>query len=557
LGARDFGIMGWKEDLPKLVEVLGADMALIDGKIITLDERGTIAEAVAVKYGRIARVGTTAEVMGLIRDGTDVIDLQGKTVTPGLISTHDHFLEYGLNARFGIDLWYPKVKSISDIVKAVERKVEETPEGEWIIGYGWDENLLEERRPPNRWDLDPVSPKNPVYLGRVYQMVAVNSLALKIAGVDKGTPDPPYGKIYRDERGEPTGVFLTILPSADPFLAHMPKFNVSQKEEAIKRACMDYNAEGFTAVVDPGVGATDPEDLVAYQRLANRGELTIRVYALYGFVRSVEEAKEAVRRVTVFGDDMFRIGGVKLSLDGGVVPKTAMFYEPYYGEPQNRGRAKWRKEDLMEAVRILHDAGFQCCIHSIGDEAIDWSIDAFEEAMRRNPRPDPRHQVIHIYYPTPEAIERVRRLGLMANVQSVFIHFEGDTYIRNLGEGRGECVKPLKTLIKKGISVGNSQDYPSGPVSAGLGIWAAVTRETRSGRVICPEERLTVEEALRTYTTWAARHIFMEDRLGSIEVGKYADMVVWNKDPYTIPEHELRELKAIMTMVNGRIVYKT
>lgn len=549
--------MNWKEDLPKIAEALGADMVLTNGKIITLDEKGTIAEAVAVKYGRIAKVGSDVEVSGLIRSRTEVIDLQGRAVTPGLISTHDHFLDYGLNARFGIDLWYPKVKSISDIVKAVEMKVRETPKGEWIIGYGWDENLLEEGRPPNRWDLDPVSPDNPVYLGRVYQMISVNSLALNIAGVTRDTPDPPYGRIYRDERGEPTGVFLTILPSADPFLSVMPKFSTSQKEEAIVKACSDYNAEGFTTVVDPGIGATDPDDIVAYQRLANRGELTIRVYALYGFVRSVDEAKEAVRRVTIFGDDMFRIGGVKLSLDGGVVPKTAMFYEPYVGEPENRGRAKWRKEDLIEAVSILHDAGFQCCIHAIGDQAIDWAIDAFEEAMKRNPRPDPRHQVIHIYYPTAEAIERVRRLGLMANVQSVFIHFEGDTYLRNLGEGRGECVKPLKTLIGKGIPVGNSQDYPSGPVSAGLGLWAAVTRKTRSGRTICSRERITVEEALKTYTVWASRHIFMEDKIGSIEVGKYADMVVWKEDPYTIPEDKLKELKAFMTIVNGKIVYRS
>lgn len=189
--------MNWKEDLPKIAEVLGADMALMNGKIITLDEEGIIAQAVAMKYGMIAKVGSDVEISRLVRNGTEVIDLQGRAVTPGLISTHDHFLDYGLNARFGIDLWYPKVKSIQDIVKAVEMKVKEVPKGEWIIGYGWDESLLEEGRPPNRWDLDPVSPDNSVYLGRVYQMVSVNSLALKNAGVTRDTPDPVWQDIPR------------------------------------------------------------------------------------------------------------------------------------------------------------------------------------------------------------------------------------------------------------------------------------------------------------------------------------------------------------------------
>ncbi|MFQ6053216.1 MAG: amidohydrolase, partial [Candidatus Bathyarchaeia archaeon] len=540
-------MIDWKADLPRIAEVLGADTVLRNGKIITVDDADCIAESVAVKYGRVARVGSDEEVEGLIHEGTEVIDLEGRAVTPGLISTHDHFLRYGLNARFGIDLWYPKVRSIADIVEAVERKVAETPKGEWVFGYGWDENLLEERRPPNRWDLDPVSQENPVYLGRVYQMVSANSLALKEAGVTRETPDPEYGRIYRDGNGEPTGVFLTILPSANPFRDVMPAFTTRQKEEAIVKACRDYNAEGMTMVVDPGVGKDEPDDIVAYENVWMRGELTMRVYALYGFIRTVGEALDAARRVTTYGDDMFRLGGVKLSLDGGAVPKTALFYEPYAGEPENRGRTKWRREELAEAVQILHDAGLQCCIHAIGDEAIDWSIDAIEAAMERNPRPDPRHQIIHIYYPTPEAVDRVERLGIMANVQSTFIHFEGDTYVENLGEGRGECVKPLRTLVGKGIAVGNSQDYPSGPMPARLGLWAAVARETMGGRVICPDERLTVQEALRTYTIWAARHVFMEDRIGSIEVGKYADLVVWSEDPYTVPTERLKDLRAELT----------
>jgi len=547
--------MSWVKDLPKIAETIGADTVLRDGKIITVDEDDSIAQAMAIKYGRIAYVGTNDGVTPYIGNQTKVIDLKCGCVTPGLITSHEHFLRYGLNALFGIDLWYPKVKSIRDIIDAVAEKARETTKGEWIFGWGWDENLLKEKRYPNRWDLDEAAPKNPVYLGRVYQKVAANSLALKIAGVTRDTPDPEYGKVYKDEDGEPTGVFLTILPSANPFEEMMPKINTQRKEEAIVKACHDYNAEGMTTVVDAVVGAAEPDDLVAYQNTRMRGELTARIYALYGFVRTVKQAKETIQHVSTYGDDMFKVGGIKLSLDGGVVPKTGYFYDPYIGEPTNFGRTKWTKEDLTEAIRLFHDAGFQTCTHTIGDKAIDWVLDGIENAMKLNPRPDPRHQIIHIYYPTAEAIDRVKRLGVMANVQSTFIHFEGDTYTRFLGP-RGACVKPLKTFIKKGIAVGNSHDYPSGPIPARIGLWAAITRETFEGNVICPEERLTVQEALKTYTIWNAKHLFMENKIGSLEPGKYADLVAWDTNLYDAPTEKIKDMRAEMTMLNGEIVYE-
>jgi len=548
--------MNWRSDLPRIAQTLGADTVLTNGRIITVDPVDSVEEAVAVKYGRIAYVGDEVGAEQYIKSGTKVIDIDGGCVTPGLITTHEHFLRYGLNALFGIDLWYPKAKSIKDIIRAVAEKVDETPKGEWIFGWGWDENLLEEKRYPNRWDLDEAAPDNPVYLGRVYQKVASNSLALKLAGINRDTPDPEYGKVYKDEKGEPTGVFLTILPSANPYEAMMPKITTRRKEEAIVKACHDYNSEGMTTVVDATVGTPESDDLVAYERVRMRDELTMRVYALYGFVRTVQQAKETIQHIATYGDDMFKVGGIKLSLDGGVVPKTGLFYEPYVGEPNNFGRTKWKKEELMETIKLLHDAGFQTCTHTIGDAAIDWVLDGVESAMKAYPRPDPRHQIIHIYYPTPAAIDRVRRLGVMANVQTTFLYFEGDTYVKFLGEERGARAKPLRSMIDKGIVVANSQDYPSGPIPARIGLWAAVTRRTFGGNVICPEERITVPEALRTYTIWAAKHIFMEDRTGSIEVGKYADLVKWDTDIYKAPVDALKDMKAEMTMLSGKVVYE-
>jgi predicted amidohydrolase YtcJ len=337
----------------------------------------------------------------------------------------------------------------------------------------------------------------------------------------------------------------------------LPKATTQLKEQAIVKACHDFNSEGMTTVIDAEVGTVEPDDIVAYQNVRMRNELTMRIYALYGFVRTIEEAKATVEQYSTYGDDLFKLGGIKLSLDGGVVPKTGFFYRPYVGEPDNFGRTKWEKKDLMKAVEILHNAGWQCCTHTIGDKAIDWVLDCYENAMTKNPRPDPRHQIIHIYYPTPEAIDRVKRLGVMANVQSTFIHFEGDIYVKNLGEKRGACAKPLKTFVDKGIPIGNSQDYPSGPIPANIGLWAAVERETFSGKIVCPEQRLSVQDAIRTYTIWAAQHIFMEDKIGSIEIGKYADLVAWDKDLYNIPSRELQNIKATLTLLNGKIVYQS
>jgi predicted amidohydrolase YtcJ len=545
-----------KNDIAEIAETLGGDLVLLNGKVLTVDKEDSVAEAVVVKYGRIAYVGKNEDAKKFVRDWTKLIDLEGRCLTPGFITTHEHFMIYGYNAVSGMDLWYPRVKSIKDILEVLREKVSQTPKGEWIFGWGWDENLLIDKKPPNRWELDQVSPDNPVYLGRVYQQVLVNSLALELAGINKDTPDPEYGKIFKNENGESTGLFLTILPSADPFLDILPKATTELKEKAILKACHDFNSEGMTTVIDAEVGKVEPNDIVAYENVRMREELTMRIYALYGFVRTAEEAKETVSKYTTYGDDMFKLGGIKLSLDGGVVPKTGFFYEPYKDEPDNYGRAKWEKEDLMQAVEILHNAGWQCCTHTIGDKAIDWVLDCYENAMNKNPRRDPRHQIIHIYYPTQEAIERVKRLGVMANVQSTFIHFEGDIYVKNLGKERGACVKPLKTFIEKGIPVGNSQDYPSGPIPASIGLWAAVARETIGGNVVCPEQRLSIRDALRTYTIWAAKHVFMEDKIGSLEVGKYADMVLWDRDLYSIPTREIRDIKAMMTILNGKVVFK-
>jgi predicted amidohydrolase YtcJ len=369
-----------------------ADLILRNGEIIVLDKSSTIAQALAVKDGKVLKVGSNDDISKLAGPDTDFIDLDGKAVTPGLISTHDHFLQHGLSAEFILDIRYPKVRSCSQIAEAIAERVEGSEKGKWIIATGWDETLLEERRFPNRWDLDPVSPDNPVWIRRVFQMGVANSRALEAAGITKDTPDPHLGRIDRDEGGEPTGLLrgraMQLVVDA------IPPWTLEEMERGIGRACDDFLAQGMTTIIEPGILMPQLE---AYRSLYLKGWLTIRSFIQYGFLHDPEEVEEALDKVEVGGDDHLRVIGLKFAIDGGVGPRTALMYEPFEGEPENRGMQHVEAETLKEITLMGHEAGFQIAIHAIGDRAIDLTMDAYEGgrpkedrgARRRGEHPSP------------------------------------------------------------------------------------------------------------------------------------------------------------------------
>jgi predicted amidohydrolase YtcJ len=528
-----------------------ADTILRNGKIITLDRANTEAQSLAIKDGKILEIGSDDEVSKLSGSRTRVIDLNGKAVTPGLISTHDHFLQHGLSAEFILDIRYPKVRSCSQIAEAIAERVEESEKGKWIIATGWDETLLDERRFPNRWDLDPVSPDNPVWIRRVFQMGVANSKALEETGITKDTPDPHLGRIDRDEGGEPTG--LLRGRAMQLVIDAIPPWTLEEMKRGIGRACDDFLTQGMTTIIEPGILMPQLE---AYRSLHRKGGLTVRSFIQYGFLHDPEEVKEALDEVEVGGDDVLKVIGLKYAIDGGVGPRTALMYEPFEGEPENRGMQHVEAETLKEITLMGHEAGFQIAIHAIGDRAIDLTMDAYEHAQRTSPRPDPRHQIVHCYFPSEDALSRIEGLGVMVNTQAPFLYWLGDSFIEAVGPGRAARCIPLKTMLERGIPVGNSHDATVTPPLPRIGIYASVARRTIKGETMGSDEAVTLLQALRTYTTLAARHAFMEEKIGSLEPGKYADLAVWNRSPLQVEAEEIKELEVEMTLVEGVVRYR-
>ncbi|MCK4703523.1 amidohydrolase family protein, partial [Candidatus Bathyarchaeota archaeon] len=357
-----------------------ADLVIKNGPVVTMDAERRIAEAVAVKDGKIIVVGSEPEVTRLIGPMTDVVDLAGRSLTPGLVNTHDHMLEQGISSAFVADIRYPKARSIKDIQGIMEERVREASPSQWVLGYVWDETLLEERRFPTRYDLDPFSPENPVYIKRVFQMGVANTRALEIAGITKDTPDPEFGVIERDEGGEPTGL---LRGRATTLVTDAIRWTLEDKEKAIRQACSDYHSVGFTTLIEPGLLE---DNIEAYRSSHAKGELTIRTLIQVGFLQSLDEARWAVENYAVGGDDVLRIVGLKMAVDGGVGPRTALFYEGYRDLPDVHGVQMIEQEALNEMVHLGHVNGFQVAIHAIGDKAIDITMNAYEYAQRKTPR---------------------------------------------------------------------------------------------------------------------------------------------------------------------------
>ncbi len=527
-----------------------ADLVLQNGPVLTMNEDRRKADAVAVKDGRIIAVGSKPEVTRLIGPMTTVIDLNGRCLTPGLVNTHDHFLEHGISSAFIVDIRYPKAKSIKEIVKALEKRIKDAPKGQWVLAHVWDETLLDEKRFPTKYDLDAVSPDNPVYIKRVFQMGVANSKALEIAGITKDTPDPEYGIIEKDENSETTGL---LRGRASRLVTDHIEWSLEEKLTAIKQACIDYHSVGFTTVIEPGLMA---DNIEAFRESHRRGDLTTRIQMQVGFLMSLTETEWAVENYSVSGDDMLRITGLKMAVDGGVGPRTALFYQGYLDRPDVFGNQMVSQEELNKMVELGHKNGFQVAIHAIGDKAIDVSMDAYEYAQTTSPRPDPRHQIVHCYFPTEKALQQIVNLGVMVNTQTPFFYFLGESFLEALGPERCEDCMPVKTFVEKGVPVGISHDATVTQPLPNIGIYASVARKTLRGNSLGTKESVDAETALGFYTLSAAKHCFMEDRIGSIEVGKYGDLAVWNFNPLDVETEKLKDWECLMTFVDGKKVYE-
>ena len=548
-----------------------ADTVLINGTVLTVDRTDSVAQAIAITGGKIAAVGTTAAIKAMAGPKTEAIDLRGRAVTPGLIDTHVHFSAAA--SLFTVDLGDADVKSIEEVKKRVAAQVAKLKPGEWVRGRGWDEGKYAERRYITAADLDAVAPNNPVWLTHTTGHYGVgNSYAMKIAEIRAATADPPAGTIDRDATGAPTGVFKE---SAMGLVSrHVPPLSRDQEKQGIAEIVRQFNREGMTGAKDPGMGATKWE---LYQELLKEGQLSVRVFALWSGARRLEDKDAVLARVKanprqkgLEAGGMLVSGGVKMFMDGSGGARTAWMHQDWNKnlkdiDTGNTGYPSTEPNAYRQIVTELHNAGVHVSTHAIGDRAIDWVIDTYDQALKSTPTRGLRHGLIHANTPTDRAIDAMARLqreydAAYPESSAGFMWWIGDNYAGNFGPGRNLRMKPFQTYIRKGIQWGGSSDYPVTPFAARYGVWASVARQTLNSTYgatpFGTAESVDVRTALRSYTAWAARTMFLEDRIGTIEVGKDADLAVWDRNPYGVPTDQLRDMRCELTLVRGTIVYK-
>ncbi|MEX2704517.1 MAG: amidohydrolase [Candidatus Freyrarchaeum guaymaensis] len=534
-----------------MVREKNSNLCLVNGNVITLDSSNPRAEAVAIRDGKIIGVGSRDEVKSLFVDEeVRLIDLDGGTVLPGFTDCHIHLLGYGLMLNM-LDL--RGVKSIAEIKERLRKEAERRPGGSWIVGHGWDDSLLAEGRLPTRWDLDEAAPDNPTSLMRVCgHITCVNSKALELANITAETESPPGGQIDKDpETGEPTG----ILREAAGF---MILGMVSLREEdyvlALRAACEYAVSRGLTSVhCMPLIEQDQSIQGRVFQILLMRGELPLRVYL--NIPESSLQSLVDLGFYTGFGGSKLKIGAIKVILDGSLGGRTAAMLEPFSDDPENRGILLYDEEKLREIVKTAHGADCQLAIHCIGDRALKIALDAIEEALKEKPKRDHRHRIEHASVLSEELIERMRKLGVVASVQPPFIVSDAPWMFNRVGEERARYVYPFKTLLEKGIKLAAGSDCPVEDMDPLKGIQAAVSREVNPEYTFVPEQRVSVEQAIRMYTIDAAYASFEEKVKGSIEVGKLADLVVLSDNPLSVPVDKIGEIEVKMTIVGGEIVY--
>ena len=533
-----------------------ADLVLLNGNIITVDSKNSIAQAVAVKDDRILAVGTNSQINYLVGPQTKTIDLKGKCVTPGIVDSHIHVLYYGKQFwKDFLNIRYPAVKNEKDLLKAIADKAKSIPEGEWISAnqgfhVGPNEKL-------DRWVLDSVAPDNPVYLRHASgQYVVVNSAALKLAGIDKNTPNPYGGKIVKDtSTGEPTGVLLHYPAEnlVGKIAAGYGDRTEAELEKDLRRGQEICLAAGITSGQD--VILASPRDIKIYKNFAEKNELKIRMY-LQLYVNSEEQARKYAEAIKGFKTDMLTFAGWKLAIDGGAAAGTVLMYNKSLPAARN-AYYYYDPETLNRIVRLLHETGMQVSFHIIGDKRIDEALDAIEDALKHNPRKDHRYRIEHAIWVRPESLERIRKLGVVISTQPQWISWHADGFRMATDEASMANCMPVKSMLRRGIPVAFGCDVPAALThEPKWAFFGATTRRTKSGYVPAPDEKVNIHEALRIHTMGSAYAAFEEKMKGSVEEGKLADLVVWSHDLYSISPRDMKDLQAEITIVGGKIVYE-
>jgi predicted amidohydrolase YtcJ len=542
---------------PNTTKVEPADLLFINGNVYTVNEQQPRAEAVAVKMDRIVFVGSNAQARRYRGAKTRVIDLRGATVLPGLADAHYHFIGVGQRER---NLNLEGITNLQDFLAKVKARVDQAKPGEWITGRGWIETFWQPPVFPTRWDLDKVSPNNPVFLGRADGHGAVaNSAALKLGNVTKDTKDPFGGQILRDKQtGEPVGM---LLDTAQSFVSkQIPAATQADIEQAIALANKRSLELGWTQVQDPG-GGYDDVDL--YKKLYGEGKLKIRIYkAVYGPGAQADRLLREGPVIEAFSNRL-NVRAIKVVSDGALGSRGAALLAPYSDAPDSSGFLRVKEAELLPMLEEALRKGIQVETHAIGDYANRFTLDQYEKALKRVPQAqrkfaNPRWRVEHAQIVNPADIPRFAKLGIIPSMQPS--HAIGDLHFApsRLGIKRLEGAYAWNSFIKSGVIVPGGSDAPVERGEPMIEFYAAVARKDMkgfSGEGWHPEEAVTREQALKMFTIWPAHVAFEENVRGSIAVGKWADLTILSADIMKIPEPEILKTRCVMTVIGGEVVF--
>lgn len=539
-----------------VAELMHANTVVKNANVITIDEGLPRAGAFAI-YG-----DTFGAVADEVRDAwtgpeTTVLDLDGRTVVPGFYDAHCHLTIAGRDL-LKVDTSPASVSSISEMVERLSEAAEKTPEGEWIQGTGYDETKLEERRHPNRWDLDEASTDHPIYVPQAgLHQGSINSKAIEIAGWDTEAPDFDGSEefVERDEdSGELTGIVREdakdVVVGARNVEGLVPELSRSEAQKAVKLACEKYNSCGITSIVDMSGW---PAALRMFMDGKESGNLSVRVNTVVR--QPYWEQLDDLNLRTSLGDEFLKIGPVKATADGAIASRTARLSEPYEDDPEDYGDLRMTQEEIDDVVTSGHEAGWQVAIHANGDRTIEMVLDAFEKALEKCPRDDHRHRIEHCTVVNEELLERIQELNLVVNPFATYLYQHGEKM-----EAFGDRVDTMfahGSFLEYDIPVSGTTDNPAGVLDPLLAIQTMVTRVTNDGNVLGARQRIDVEEALKIYTLGSAYSRFEEDRKGSITAGKLADFVVLSDDPTAVDPNTIGDISVEKTFVGGKCVHSS
>jgi predicted amidohydrolase YtcJ len=532
------------------------NLILHNGKLTTQDPNFPHATALALRHGRILAVGDDDQIRALAQPHTQHINLGGRRVLPGLTDAHFHLYAWA-TARRGIAL--ADTTSLAEVRERVRQAVRGAAPSGWILGQGWNQDAWPHPRLPDRTDLDDLAPDHPVILWRTDLHLAwVNSRALEAAGISADTPDPDMGLIDRDEKGQPTGILREL--AINLVRRVFPPPTADETDKAIRQASAALHQLGLTGVHDMRVmgGEDGPPAFRAYQRLRADGTLYLRVWMMLPAERLSEAI--ALGLHTGFGDDYLRVGGIKIFSDGATGPRTAWMLEPF--EDAESGMPLTPMQEIADLIARAHPAGISTTTHAIGDRAVRELLDAFAEVLPRQKgpvRPLAPHRIEHVQHSHPKDLKRLASLGLVASVQP--IHATDDiTMIDQACGGRAGWAYAFRDLLDAGAVLALGSDCPVASPNPFWGIHAAVTRQRRDGTPVggwYPAQRLTVAEAVWGYTMGAAHASGQVSKQGSLTPGKLADLIVLDRDIFSIPPQEISDTQVCLTAFDGQVVYRS